>query len=77
METVAWRAADPTIDMAQEAIPECEIRIVSYIDEDGESMFCYSATNGLPISQGVGLLMMVSHAFQHRVMDENENEDDE
>jgi hypothetical protein len=75
METVAWRAADPTIDIAPQALPECEIRIVSYIDENGESMFCYSATNGMPISQGVGLLTMVSHALEHRVMDEDEDDE--
>lgn len=80
METVTWRAFDPAKALTKESVPECEIRIVSYIDEDGEPMYCYSATDGMPISQGVGLLTMVSHSLEHHmsgIPDVDEDEEDD
>jgi hypothetical protein len=69
---------DPTVGLPEGSVIEGEIRIVSYIDEDGDEMYGFARTQDMVASRVIGLLEMVKvivvHELVHSYSDDEEDE---
>ena len=73
----SYRAADPAADLPEGSVPEGEVRILSYIGEEGESLYAFTCSEGMQFSNVIGLLEMVGHHLAHRAGDEDELEEED
>lgn len=70
---------DPAEGLADDCLIEGEIRVVAYLDGDGEEMYGFAVTDGFPVSKTLGLLEIVknivAHQLLHAYMDEERGDE--
>lgn len=59
-----WAA--PDLDLPESCVPMGEIRVVTYLDEDGEESYGYAISEGMLRSSLIGILTYIIHLQQHR-----------
>lgn len=70
--------SDPSQGLPEGSVAEGEIRIISYINDEGESMYAYSRSPDMALAHIIGLLEMVKLHISHELIhsyDEEEEDD--
>jgi hypothetical protein len=68
---------DPAEGLPEGSVLEGEIRIISYLDEDGDEMYAFSRTADLATSRVISLLEMTKIIVAHELVHSYDEEDEE
>ena len=68
-------AEDPRTLLPENCIVDGEIRIIMYLGAEGEELYAFTTTEGIPFSRAIGLLTMVGHHLAHKCEGGWEDED--
>ena len=69
--------ADPGANLPEGSVIEGEIRIVSYIDEQGDEMYAFARSPDIVVSRVLGLLEMVKVSVAHELVHSYDEEDED